>query len=318
MMTRKLLLSILICSLLFTLSANGEETAPPSLGIKELPVSEQSRMFVGQTGRILPSGVIHFTLGGAFATIGGSDFLGVMAVGLGGIVELEMSTAQVITNIFASSTTIGTSALKFKIVDLNDTYMKPAVALSLRSNQWSSLSGYDSELRGPLASGDFYYISSVDFETHLTALALSSTFEFGDHFRTHLGVIWSEIRLRNMQMQVTQMYPPPPVRYTETFRKALVGGQGGIEFISNPQTRLMIEAGTLPNLKFSDDMKKISLEPILYGMGGVRFFFSQFSSVDAGLRYRSDYAGLSETEIRANFNLAIDVVNSVKQRRWIF
>jgi len=155
----------------------------------------------------------------------------------------------------------------------------------------------------------------VDFQAHLTALTLSSSFDFTPEFSSHLSVGWSELRLRNLtyssQYLIEHPTPVPP----DKIQKSTFGGTLGLEYSANPHTHSIVEAGALPQLKFSDDLKTIDLNTVWYGMAGLRFFFTPNTSVDAAIRYRGDYSGLSDAEIRVGVNLGIDVFGSVKKKK---
>ncbi|MBM3325508.1 MAG: hypothetical protein FJY65_00785 [Calditrichaeota bacterium] len=98
-----------------------------------------SRLYAVPTGRMLPTGAVSLAFGGAFATQGGGEWLGLFSVGLGGIAEFEFSTTHILSNIFSFSEPIGTTALKFRLLDRNSAGRGFDCSMALRSNRWSSV-----------------------------------------------------------------------------------------------------------------------------------------------------------------------------------
>jgi|GEM_PF-1040383 len=294
--------------------------------IPEFRAANQSRLFIAPTGRVLPSGVIMMTVGGGFASVEGGAFLGLVAVGMGGFAEIEMSTAQLLSNIFLSSETIGTTALKFRLYQF-DNSMKPSIGLALRTNAWAQTTRNQSDLTGPALeeNGGVRMYSDLNLETHLTTLTLSSSADFTPKFSGHIGIVWSEVRVRNVSYWDYYNNGSSLKQSKEEIQKAMLGGSLGIEYSMNPHSHLIIEGGTLPQLQFDKDIARIDsiplkmeIKPLYYGMAGLRFFFTPTTSVDAAIRYRSDYTGLSDAEIRAGFNFGIDLAGTVKNRRFTF
>ncbi len=262
-----------------------------------------SRMFVAPTGRMLLSGIVGLSFGGAFATQGGKEYLGLFSIGLGGVSELEVSTSHLVTNVFSSSKWIGTTALKFTIYNGKPETKLPRVMLAFRSNRWSSIEGSGSELSGPADSDGNSGIQSVDFKTHLTSLFLSATSELTPKFSVSGGLVWHDIRTKDLSYysnnyEITQL---------GDMKKSVVGVFGGVENLVNPNTYSILEFGLIPEIRFDDKMEEMMIGQLWYSMVGVRFFFRETAAVDAGIKYRSDYSGLADAEIVVGLKISIDV-----------
>ena len=82
----------------------------------------------------------------------------------------------------------------------------------------------------------------------------------------------------------------------------------------NERTASIFEVGSMPWLHFDEDLEALRIKRLWYGTAGVRFFFTKWTAVDAGIRYRSNRSGLAETEIRSGVNVGIDVPRELAKR----
>jgi len=269
-----------------------------------------SRMFIAPTGRMLPSGIVGLSFGGAFATQGGKEYLGLFSIGLGGVAELEISTAHLVSNVFSSSKWIGTTALKFTIFNGKPETVLPKVMIALRSNRWSSIEGSGSDLAGPADEDGNSGIYNIDFKTHLTSLYLSATSEFTPKLSVSGGLVWHDIRTKDLSYNSSHQINLP-----ENMKKSIVGAFGGVENLLNPTTYSLLEIGLIPEIRFDDKMEQMMIGQLWYSMVGVRFFFREIAAVDAGIKYRSDYSGLADAEIVVGLNIGVDIAKEVGARR---
>ncbi|MDP8237667.1 MAG: hypothetical protein P9X24_01130 [Candidatus Hatepunaea meridiana] len=306
--SNKLLLSIILCTIiLFTVTDTQAVWIPETDGADYL-----SRMFIAPTGRVVPSGVVNVAFGGAFASQGGREYLGLISAGLGDVAEFEISTSQILTNIFNFTEPIGTTTLKFNVYQGKPNSKMPTVMVALRSNRWSEVEGSGDELVGPASDGNSSNIIGVDFETHITSLYLSATSDISSLFTLHGGIVWLDVRTRNTIIRYNDFRTEPR---PEDLKKGIVSFFGGVEHLMNKNTFSLIEFGARPQIKFNEDMKKITLSQLWHVMAGVRFYFSRLTALDAGVMYRSDYSGLADAEIRAGLNLGLDVAKEVERVR---
>ena len=272
-----------------------------------------SRMFIAPMGRMLPSGMINLAFGGAFASQGGKEYLGLISIGLGGIAEFEISTSHLITNIFSFSEPVGTTALKFKLYQGKPESKITSVVVALRSNRWSNIQGSEGELMGEASPDRLPGISSIDFDVHLTSVFLASGVKLRPGLTLHYGGVVDEIRTRNINYYYSGEYDryEVPVETPEDLKENVVTAFIGLEHKVNNNTCSIIEIGAKPKIKFEDELKEITLTELWYVMAGVRFFFNDYSNLDAGIRYRTDYSGLADAEIRAGLNIGVDVLKKL-------
>ncbi len=276
--------------------------------------SSFSRLFAYPTGRMIPSGVLNLSFGGSFATQGGQEFLGLGAVGLGDIAEFEFSTAHVISNIFDFSDHIGTTALKFRVHEGEPETMNPTVVVALRSNTWAAVGSSErDELTGPATGDAQNSLRGVEFETHLTTLYIASTLDVHPEWSTHLSVAWDEIRIRDIRYNYDRG-GQFPTSAPDDITEGILSLSVGLEHAVNARTHSIFELGSLPEIKFDESMAKLNIEPLWQGMVGVRFYVRTLTTIDAGIRYRSDYSGLSDVEIRAGLNLGIDIQKQIRRK----
>ncbi len=261
-----------------------------------------SRMYIAPTGKMLPSGMLNAAFGGSFASEGGQEYLGLISIGLGGIAEFEFSTAHVLTNIFSFTEPISTTMLKFRIYEGEPGAKIPSMVVGLRSNAWSDV-GSDSrdEFEGPASPGSG--VSNFDFETHQTDLFIASTWDYLEDWAFHAGFTVHETMVKNLTFSRNNNSIDNPYEQ----RKQLLLPFAGIEHQINDRTHSIVEVGGKPKIKFADDLKTLGMETSWYGIAGVRYFVNDITSFDGGLRYRSDYSGLSNVEIRGGLNLGINL-----------
>jgi len=303
---KQLIIWIVLCSLIL-LTTDG--MAKVNLDFDADREDYLSHMFIFPTGRIIPSGMVGFSFGGAFATQGGAEYLGIFSVGLGNVAELEVSTTHIVTNIFRSSEWMGTTALRFAVYESKPGSPIPTVTLALRSNRWSDFSGTGDELSGPASPGRSS-ITDVNFETHLTSLYLSMTSELSELVTLHGGLVWHDVRTRDIEyFGMLEPWLDEP----QDLKEAIVSVFGGIEYKMNQNTFSILEFGAMPKIEFNHNMQEIQAVQLWQMMAGVRFFLSRVSAVDAGIRYRSDYSGLADAEIRAGLNIGIDIFEQIKK-----
>jgi opacity protein-like surface antigen len=287
-------------------------TAIASDAVTEKPRGDYlPRLFVSPTGRMLPSGVVSVAFGGAFASQGGSEWLGLFSVGLGGIAEFEVSTTHLLSNIFNFSEPIGTTSLKFRLLEWQLRDRLVDIALALRSNKWSTISLSESDMSGPAANnpgGGSRGIYNIDFEAHLTSLYLMASTMASPAWSLHVGLVSEEVRTRDLQYDGYGSTPHPP----GDFKKTLFMLYGGAEHQINENTHSLFEVGGRSKIEFDTGLQSMTAEVVWYGMGGVRFYVTPVTSFDAGLRYRSDFTGLADTEIRAGLNTGFDILRKFR------
>ncbi len=265
-----------------------------------------SHLFIAPKGQMIPSGVVSVAFGGAFASQGGKEYLGLFSVGLGGVAEVEVSTAHVVTNILDFSEPIGTTVLKFMVHQRRPGSHIPTFVVALRSNVWSNVEGSEDDLAGPASPGSG--VTRVEFEALQTSLYLTATADIYPTFTLHGGLVWHELRTRNLEYGG----PNPPSNPGDS-KEGMVSIFAGVEHKVNETTHSIIEFGSQPRIVFDDSLQEMDVEQLWHGMAGVRFFITRFTALDAGIRYRSGFSGLADTEIHTGLNFGFDVFKGIKK-----
>ncbi len=298
----------IVCSLIITIVLSVPANCF-ALEEDETNIVNLSRMFIAPTGYMIPSGVLNVAFGGSFASQGGREYLGLMSIGLGGVAEFEISTSHIITNIFSFTEPIGTTALKFILYNQKSDFPVPTIVLMLRSNAWSTVSGDRGDFAGPALPDGGGTLMNVDFEVHQTSLYLSASKLLNPTSTLHGGLVWHEMRTRDISY-----YGDPSLQPPGDMNKGIVGIFIGMEREMNDLTHSILEIGSKPKIEFDQLLQGVTAKNLYYMIAGVRYFLTPMASIDAGIRYRSDYSGLSDTEIRTGLNLGIDIRKGIKEK----
>lgn len=88
-------------------------------------------------------------------------------------------------------------------------------------------------------------------------------------------------------------------------QKDLIGGFGGFDFESNPQTKIMFEVKTVSDYRFNVERSEIEVNNSYMAIGGIRFFFTRWLSIDTGVLCQSNYKGIADSQIRLGLNIFI-------------
>lgn len=75
----------------------------------------------------------------------------------------------------------------------------------------------------------------------------------------------------------------------------------GVTIDANPKTKAMFEFRALPSID------SLTVKPIYAGVIGIRFFFTDWVSVDAGFKYQSDYRGPADAVLKVGMNAALPI-----------
>ena len=65
----------------------------------------------------------------------------------------------------------------------------------------------------------------------------------------------------------------------------------------------MVEIKTDSKHEYNIDTKEIELSHTYVGIGGVRFFFTKWLSIDTGVLYQTNYNGIADSQIKLGLNL---------------
>jgi hypothetical protein len=94
-------------------------------------------------------------------------------------------------------------------------------------------------------------------------------------------------------------------------KKGILRPFGGVEIWRGqsqiPQTRVIAEFGWLAHFKPSEQATSGpgKIEDIWLATGGIRFFLHRYAALDVGVRYQSNYDGLSESTLQTQLRLGL-------------
>ncbi|MCK4446767.1 MAG: zinc ribbon domain-containing protein, partial [Candidatus Marinimicrobia bacterium] len=252
------------------------------------------RLFTIPTARVLGTKDISLMGGGAFGVAVHQSFLGTIGMGLGNIAEVEFSTVGLINNISQGSPTVSTSAFKIQLIpeDLFGLSFFPTLAVSIRSSaDWKDVRSDWRALNSNKAFYDYNEItqrvecavSSIGYNTRFTIMYGVVTFPLGP-VKIHSGLMLTDIRVKDMAVDyIWQEDNDAP----EERQKNLIGGFAGFEIEYNPQTKLMVEIKTDSKHEYNMETKEIEVSHTYVAIGGVRFFFTKWLSIDTGVLYQT-------------------------------
>jgi len=269
------------------------------------------RLFTIPTARVLGSKDISLMGGGAFGVAEvQQSFLGTIGMGLGNIAEVEFSSVGLINNISQGSPSVSTSAFKIQLIpeDLFGLSFFPTLAVSIRSSaDWKDVRSDWRALNSDKAFYDYNEstqrnecaVSSVGYNTRFTIMYGVATFPLGP-IQIHSGLTLTDIRVKDMTVDyIWQEDNDAP----EERQKNLIGGFAGFEIEYNPQTKLMVEIKTDSKHEYNMETKEIEVSHTYVAIGGVRFFFTKWLSIDTGVLYQANYKGIADSQIKLGLNL---------------
>lgn len=260
-----------------------EEIAPPEERIvkvkkpkKIFPVVRPTMLFTTPTARVISSLAIQTAGGGTISTEYEEQkrkfFQGVIGVGLGGISELQINTLGVFDNLTHGSTNVPGTSFKIRIFQETKRFVETSIMLRT-SPGWVSTSS-------TLDNGSTYF----NFMSKSATFYVLASKKIGD-VSIHFGGEASDYRLKREGAKESQ----------NTF----YGGMIGFEKSVNPNTILLGELRRVPELLYSTN-DECTLNNIILGVFGVRFFFLKIFSLDAGITYASDCKGIADAILHTN------------------
>ena len=268
------------------------------------------RLFTIPTARVLGSKDISLMGGGAFGVAVQQSFLGTIGMGLGNIAEVEFSTVGLINNISQGSPAVSTSAFKIQLIpeDLFGLSFFPTLAVSIRSSaDWKDIRSDWGALNSSKAFYDYNEstqrnecaVSAIGYNTRFTIMYGVATLPLGP-IKIHSGLTLTDIRVKDMAVDyIWQEDNDVP----EERQKNLIGGFAGFEIEYNPQTKLMVEIKTDSKHEYDMETKEIEVSHTYVAIGGVRFFFTKWLSIDTGVLYQTNYKGIADSQIKLGLNL---------------
>ena len=266
------------------------------------------RLFIIPEADVLRSMEVNFGGGSAFGVKKGEKqpILGHIRLGLGDVVEVEVSTLGIINQLSEGTASITTGAFKLKFLPEGKWY--PALAGALRSSLWHT------EERNTETYG------TVKFQRRLSTLYFVASKTFAKA-SVHAGVSINDLRIRTRT--ISDGFIAPTRQWAEDhkdkdyYNKNLAGPFVGIRVEVNPKTFLMMEYEQVAKYNFNEkdpdlihESANISTEWLV--IAGVRFFFLDWLALDTGVMYRGDYNGIGDALISAGLNINLSLPRIAK------
>jgi len=263
------------------------------------------RLFLTPCGKVLPSMEVNLTLGGAYGTMNRGEYLGIAAVGLGNVAELEISTWRLVSNFLSGTLALGTTSLKISL--LKETDNTPGMALTFRSNpSWAKMETSGQDLSSEISAE----VTKVSFETHFAGLYLTVSKQLFTGTAFNAGLSLTDMRTRSGSaiMITAPMFNEFPDQQVN-----LLGGYIGFSRLVNSRTTVMGELSTIPRFSYDPEINDLSIDQVALIIAGFRFYFSPNLSTDAGVKYRTDYAGIADAEISVGLNAGFNLQDLLRK-----
>ena len=246
---------------------------------------EPSSLSIIPTARVTRSLDLDISGAGVFLGSNTSMSRGSVKMGVGDIAEIEMSTMAMLSSLKRPNHLSNVPGGGLKVAFPVWQYWKGMAVGFRRSGGQKARVGPD-EFEQKV--GEFYSVASLaNYRDEAEGASVSGGW-MGTKVKAHLGLGYLAARLASDRSGMEK----------KTFLRPF----GGLEIwrgrASVPQTRVMAEFGWLAH--FEDPNR---IEDVWVASGGIRFFFHRYASLDIGVRYQSNYDGLSESTLQTQFRL---------------
>jgi len=237
-----------------------------------------SRLFSIPTTETMHSLSILLIGGGMFGIERERSLLGNISIGFGEISEIGFSTSSIIDALGGKSASLPTSSMKMKIVRENG--IIPNISWMVTKSLWIERQG-TSATTYKTRTGNLYLIVSKT-----------------------LGPVMVIGGIENADLRIS----PGPGGITEG-KWQFYNPIFGITIDANPKTKAMFEFRGLPSI----DYNLLTTKMVYAGVIGIRFFFTDWVSLDAGFKYQSDYQGPADAVLKVGINAALPIVKIFAQ-----
>ena len=256
------------------------------------PPIEPSSLSIIPTAHVTRSLDLDLSGIGVFLGEGTSLSSGAAKLGVGDIAEIEISTMEIISSLEKPNQlkSIPGGGLKVAFPVWRNWQ---GVAASFRrsgTRKESMMAALgDSLMTYREKAGEFCVLATVaNFASPEEGRSASGGWK-GTKVKGHFGLNYLDARMNSGEVER---------------RKSFLRPFGGVEVwrgdASLPQTRVMAEFGWAPHFKPENQGQ---IEDVWVAMGGIRFFYHRYGTFDIGVRYQSNYEGLSESTLQARLRL---------------
>lgn len=282
-------------------NANQDEANTQKVQAFQFP-HDINRIFASPTADVLKSLDVNIILGGAFGFEESSNFLGNIALGLGGVADIEVNTGSLLGALANVNQNIPTIVLKGKIYQGSEKF--PSIAIGLRSsNDWDRTKIFESGIRTSEPNLYNEGLRNVDYEARITTAFIAFSKNAYENLSFHAGGGISDLRYRNVRLSWNYGYSDDGAIH----KKQLGYVFGGLIFTINERTQLMVEAQSMPYFNVSTKDRTIVPKQRSLMVAGIRSAVSKVLLFDTGIRYQSNYKGLADTQIRLSLSFFISI-----------
>ena len=270
--------------------------------------STPTKNFSTPTGRILKSMEIMVSLGSSFGIEENSSMLGKIAIGLGGVAEVELTRSSFMNELTGQQKNLPTSIFKMGLIPerFSEYWFIPNISLQLHSTPWQSSVNEHSRLsESAKATYDAANLSRMNMDNRFTTLYGIIGKEFG-LLSINGGVTLTDVRVRNgWQWIFDQELGSEVYHKIPEMQKNLIAPFGNISIAANDDTQLMGEVQAIPLIDYNIVSKQVQIKRTWRAIVGVRFFIASWLSLDTGVKYLSSAKGIADSEVNVGLNLMV-------------
>jgi hypothetical protein len=247
-------------------------------------------------------------MGSSFGIEEADGFLGRIAIGLGGIAEIELSRSSFMDNLTGNQKSFPSSVFKMSLVPqpFSHHWFIPNLSLQLHSTPWRSNVNPSSSLRSDVKA-DYMAsnLSRLNMDNRFTTLygIIGTDFTF---IQLHGGISLTDVRVRNgYQWIFHQDLGHDVYEVIPDLQKNLIYPFGNVSILANNDTRLLAEVQAIPFIDYSIVTKKVEIKKTWQAIVGVRFFIARWISLDTGVKYLSSAKGIADSEVNFGLNFLL-------------
>jgi len=211
--------------------------------------SAPTKNFSTPTGRVLKSLEFMISLGSSFGIEENAGMLGHVAVGLGGVAEIELTRSSFMNELTGQQKNLPTSIFKMGLIPerLSNHWFIPNISLQLHSTPWQSSVDENSQLKDAVrAECNYQNLSRMNMENRFTTLygIIGKDFNF---LSFNGGFTLTDVRVRKGYQWIFDqnlgydIYVPIP-----EMQKNLFAPFGNLSIAANNETFLMGEVQAIP------------------------------------------------------------------------
>ncbi len=270
--------------------------------------STPTKTFSTPSARVLNSMEVMVNMGSSFGVEQTNGFLGKIAIGLGGIAEIELTRSSFMDNLTGNQKSFPSSVFKMSLVpqQLAEKWYIPNLTLQLHSTPWRSNvdpnTSLKQEVRADYASMN---LSRMNMDNRFTTLygIIGKDFRF---IQFHGGISLTDVRVRNGYQWIFHQDLGYDV-YEEIpdIQKNLINPFGNMSIFANEDTRLLAEIQAIPFIDYNIKTKKVEIKKTWQAIVGVRFFIKKWLSLDTGVKYLSSAKGIADSEVNFGLNFVL-------------